>query len=113
MNTKNIEILTEDIKEYISIHLEITKLTIIEKTAIVTAGLMSGILIGCVGLLTVIFTSIGVALFLSGYNTSNYIGFALVAGFYLVLFVITLLFRNSLFITPFKTKIIRKLVSMY
>lgn len=113
IETKNIEILTEDMKEYIRINLEITKLSIVEKTAVVTAGLMSGILIGCVGLLTVIFTSIGVSLFLSGYSTSNYIGFAVVAGFYLILFLIAILFKNSLFINPFKNKIIQKLLSKY
>lgn len=108
---KNIEVLTEDLKEYIRINLEITKLSIVEKTAVVTAGLMSGIAIGCIGLLTLIFTSIGAALFLSGHSAANYAGFVIVAGVYMLLLLIAVLFKNLLFINPLKNTIIRKLLS--
>lgn len=108
---KNIELLTEDLKEYVSINMEITKLSIVEKTAVVAAGFMSSMLIGCIGLLTIIFTSICAALCLSGHSIAHYTGFALVAGFYLFLFLIVVLFRNLLFINPFRNKVIRKLLS--
>lgn len=107
---EKIELLTEDLKEYVKINLEIAKLSIVEKTAVVAAGWMSGIFIGCIGLLAVIFTSIWIALCLSGHVLESNIGFALVAGFYLFLFLIAVLFKTSLFINPFKTKIIRKLL---
>lgn len=108
---KNIELLTEDLKEYVSINMEITKLNIVEKTAVVAAGFMSSMLIGCIGLLAIIFASICAALCLSGHSVAHYTGFGLIAGFYMFLLLIVFLFKNSLFINPFKDRIIRKLLS--
>lgn len=111
IEVNKIELITDDLKEYIAINMEITKLNLVAKTAIVTASIFSGILVTSIAFLAIMFTSIGIALYLSGYNLEIYTGFGMIAGFYIVLFLLVLLFKDKLLINPFKDQIIRKLLS--
>ncbi len=111
INIKNIELITDDLKEYIAINMEITKLNIVAKTATVTASLMTSVVLAALAILAILFVSLGVALYLSGYKTVGFNGFAMIAGFYLILFVIVFLFKKIVLNNPFKDKIIRKLLS--
>jgi ABC-type phosphate transport system permease subunit len=103
-----IETLTNGFKAYLNTNCELIKLQATEKSASIGSVIISKILIGVVAVLFVLFISLGFGFYLSAYFGNNYIGFAIVAGFYFVLGLVLVIARKGLIERPIRDKIIRK-----
>lgn len=88
--------LLENLTGYVEARVKLLKLEVREEVAkIVTQGLLLAMLL-LIALLVVVFVSIGLALFINQYVSASYIGFACVAGFYLLVFILTYSFRKQI-----------------
>jgi phosphate/sulfate permease len=106
---KKAEKLAEDAKEYINTRIEILKLTIAEKSSAVLATIIAGVIAALIFSFFLLFISITVAVILSTWIGKPYIGFLIVAGFYLISGVIILKFREQIIRIPIMNSIIRQL----
>ena len=82
--------------DYLQNRLELTRITAYEKTAKVVALLFSVILLTFVLFFTVLFVSLFAGFYFSRLFNSMYYGFAVIAGFYLVSFIVLLNYRKAL-----------------
>ena len=82
--------------EYLQTKLELTRITVFEKIARVVALLFSMILLTILLFFSILFVSLVGGFYLSRLFNSTYYGFAVVAGFYVVLFIVLSIFRRSL-----------------
>jgi len=102
--------LTESLKQYVGTNIELIQLEIIEHFSVIGASLISIILVGIAGTLFVLFISIGAGFYLSYLLGNYYSGFAIIAGFYLLLFLIMIIGKKKLFEKPLRDKIIQKVI---
>ena len=102
--------LTQSIKQYIGTNIELIQLEVINRFSVIGASLISIILIGIIGILFVLFISIGAGFYLSYLLGNYYFGFAIIAGFYLLLFLILIIGKKKLFEKPLQDKIIQKTI---
>lgn len=77
------------IKEYISTKVELTRLTVIDKLTVLVSSMITGAVVVVAMLLTFLFASITLALFLGELLNTYAGGFGIVALIYLALAVIT------------------------
>jgi hypothetical protein len=84
------------LKEYISTKAELTRLTIIERLTVVTANLITDSFVLITGLLTFLFASLTLALYLGEVLDSYAAGFGIVALIYLSLALIVLFTKQKL-----------------
>lgn len=103
--------LTENLKSYIKTSLELIKLEVTERSSVILASLIGNLLVGVIGIFFVLFFSIGAGFFLSALLNNYYLGFAIIAGFYLLLALILILGKKKLVERPLRDKIIRMLLS--
>ena len=106
-----IEEITERLKSYFSTNYEIIKLKSIERFTVILADLISDFLVGLVVFLFVFFLSLWAGYYLSTRIGDNYSGFAIVAGFYLLVGFIMIVLRRKVVEKPLRNKIIRKIFS--
>ena len=106
-----IEELTQGLKRYINTNCELIKFEATERSSVIGSGVISGLLIGLVAMLFVLFISLGAGFYLSARFENLYSGFAVVAGFYFLLGIILVIGRKKLMERPLRDKIIRKIFS--
>lgn len=88
--------MVEIVKDYASKRLELLKLTATEKGVETAGTVTNGVLMAVFGIFFLILLNIGVA-FLIGEALDNYgYGFLIVAGFYLLLLVLVLVFGKKI-----------------
>jgi len=104
-----IEKLTDDIKEYVNIRYELMALKAGDKVSVIGSQAIAWFVIGFVALLFIVFISFALAYYLSSQTGIPYSGFFIVAGIYLLLGIISLLFKGKLIIKPLRNKIIEEL----
>ncbi len=89
--------LKENLTGYVEARVELLKLEVREDVAkVITRALVLGVIF-FLAFLFIIFFSLGMAHFLNRYFGENFIGFWIVAGFYLILFAVSLAFKKQLF----------------
>jgi hypothetical protein len=98
------------IEEYIQTRIELTKLTVVDKVSSILSNLIAGVIIGIVILLTCIFLSIAASLVISQYFGNSWAGFVIIAGFYLLISLFLLLFKQSLISDPLSNLFIRSML---
>jgi uncharacterized membrane protein YqjE len=81
---------------YVEARIELLKIEIREDVAKAIAGALIYIVVFFFATMFMIFLSIGLAQFLNQYFNASYIGFWLVAGFYLAGFLVFLIFRKNI-----------------
>ena len=106
-----IEELTESIKTYVSTSFELNKLEAAERSAVIGASVISGMVVAFVGFMFILFVSIGLSFYLSSLLGNSSAGFAIVGGFYFLLGFILFIGRKALMEIPIREGIIRKLFS--
>ena len=106
-----IEDLTDSFKQYISTNYELMKLEAAERVLVVSTGFISYLLVGLISFLCLFFTSIAAGFYFSNIMGDNFSGFAVVAGFYLLVSIILILFRKNIVETPISNKFIAKIFS--
>lgn len=82
--------------EYIEERIELTQLTAIEKTAVITGKLSIGALILALVLFTLFFLNIFLAILIGQFLNNMGYGFMIVTGFYLLLLFIVILLKSQL-----------------
>ncbi|MES2617153.1 MAG: phage holin family protein [Bacteroidota bacterium] len=104
------EEITESLKTYINNYYELIKLQATERASVIGSALISGFLIVMTVFLIILFCSLGAGFYLSQCFNNNYIGFVIVAGFYLILSLIIILNKKKMIDTPMRDRIIRKML---
>ncbi len=84
------------LKEYIATKVELTRLTLLEKVTVVTANLITDSFVLIMGLLTFLFASFTLALYLGERLGSYAAGFGIVALIYLSLALIMFFIKDKL-----------------
>jgi hypothetical protein len=84
------------LKEYIATRVELTRLTIIERMTVVTANLITDSFVLIMGLLTFLFASFTLALYLGEEFGSYALGFGIVALIYLSLALIMFFIKDKI-----------------
>ena len=98
------------IKEYSNSRIELLKLNLVEGCAKAIASLTSSLVLFVTFFAFFVFASFAVALFIGKMLGDYYLGFALMAGIYLLLFIITLLVRKKLIERPILNQMIKNLL---
>lgn len=105
---EKIEELSEGLKIYLNTNIKLVKQEFTAKYSVIISDLISYVLIGLAGLFFLLFLSLMAGFYLSELLDSTFLGFAIVAGFYLLISVILYLIRDKWLKKPIRDKIIRK-----
>lgn len=105
------EELAESLKGYLNLTLELNKLEAVERSSIIGPSLIVGFLLGIVGILFILFVSLGLGFYLSEKLNDSYSGFAIAAGFYFLLGLSLFLTRKKLVEKPLRDLIIQKILN--
>lgn len=105
---EKIEELTDGLKNYLNINIQLVKQETIAVTSAVVSDLLSYLLIGMVGIFFLLFASLMAGFYLSELLDDSFFGFGSVAVFYLILGIILFLIRKHSLSKPIRDKIIRK-----
>lgn len=106
-----LEEITESLKSYINTNYELIKHKAIERFTVILADLISDFLVGILVFLFVFFLSLWAGFYLSTRMGDNSSGFAIIAGFYLLVGLLMILLRQKVVEKPLRNKIIRKIFS--
>ena len=98
--------LKEELTTYVHLRLELFKVSSYEKIAKVTASLFSGLILIVLAFFVIVFASICAGFYFSALTSSNITGFGIIAGIYMLLLVIIIVFRKQLFEKMFVNKMI-------
>lgn len=93
---EKLEALTDSLKEYVDTNYELIKLEVIDHSSDLISGLISALIVGVMLVLFLLFGSFYAAYYLSDLIGINYIGFAIVGGFYLLVAIIFHLNKKNL-----------------
>jgi hypothetical protein len=95
------------IKQYINNRITLIKLQSIEKISTLAASIASGVILAVLGLFFLIFLSITLGFLFSNWLDSRTAGFGIVAGIYLLLIIIIVVFGKKIFGNLITKKIIQ------
>lgn len=104
---EKVEELTDQLKSYADTNIELVKLEFTERLAMAAPLGVSGLILGQLVILFVIFLSAGLSFYLSELLGHAYLGFVLVAGFYLLLALVYAGTRARYFEAPLRNKIVK------
>ncbi|WP_395043986.1 hypothetical protein [Flavobacterium sp.] len=104
----SIEKLLQKLEVYSKTSMELCKYNTIYKSANIISSLVVKSVLGIVFILFFLFLNIGLALLLGEYFGKFYYGFFFMAGFYVLLAFLFMLFQDSLIKNPISNYIIRK-----
>ena len=93
---EKLEALTESLKEYADTNYELIKLEVIDHSSDIIAGIISTFVVGIMLVLFLFFGSMYAAYYLSDLLGINYVGFAIVSGFYLFIGLLFYLSKKGL-----------------
>ena len=104
-----IDALFEKTKDYVETRADLFKLKAIKKTAEVGSSIVSNIVIVVVFSSFFIFLNIALGLWLGDLTGKNYLGFLIVAAFYLIVGIIIYSNREKIISSPIANSIIKKM----
>ena len=88
--------LVDNISGYVETRVKLLKIEIKEDVArVLSKGIVSGSMI-VIGLIFLFFISVGLAQFLNSYFENSFEGYLIVAGIYLLILIIFIIFRKSI-----------------
>jgi hypothetical protein len=105
---EKIESITDDLKLYFSTNVELVKLQALERSSSFGSRIIAFLIIGMTGMTGILFASIWAALELSARLEGMYLGFGIVAGFYLLIAIILLATRKSSLEVSIRDGIVKK-----
>jgi uncharacterized membrane protein YqjE len=97
----NLDKTYEAVLEYIELRLELLEIQIKERTVIILSSVAILMIIVSLGLFVLLFLSFGLAVLLNGVYDSTYLGYLTIGGFYLLLCIVIVAFRDKLIISNF------------
>lgn len=95
------------IEHYLKLRKQLLVLSAIEKTGNIFSGMLSMLILLFMGILTFIFISIALALYISHLYGAAYIGFAAVSVLYLLIVMLFYIKRDKWIKTPFMNEFVR------
>jgi hypothetical protein len=104
-----VEDLSENVKEYVNNKIELTKLTVAEKSSSVLSKLMAGIIVAIVFTFFLVFASVALSLMLGKWLGDTWLGFLVVAGIYLLIGLIVWFGREKIIRIPIMNTILHQL----
>lgn len=104
-----IEETVDSIKDYLNTRYELVTLRAADKLSRVTSNVLSYLPIIFLVVLTIVMASVGLSLYLNQVLQSDFSGFFVVGGVYLLTGLILVLIRKDSLAKPFRNKIIREL----
>lgn len=109
-NTKAIELLVECIAEYSKNGFELLKLKALDKTSETTSFVFVYFIVFVFVLLSLLFVSVGAAVWIGEILNKIYYGFFVIAAFYIVIWLILLLFMRKWLKKVICNKIIKQVL---
>jgi hypothetical protein len=107
LKLEKIEELIAGLKSYATTTIELVKLETAKHVSDILANLISRLIVGLVFILFAFFLSLGISFYLSELFGNSYLGFAIVAGAYLLLGIILVVGRKKLLIRLVCNKIVQ------
>lgn len=101
--------LKRNIEEYIEDKVDLIKLKASEKAGSVASGIIVGLVVARLVLFILIFLSFSAAFAISQATGKYYLGFLIVAGFYVLVAVVVILLREKLITMPLINSFLKKL----
>jgi hypothetical protein len=108
--TDNVSEISENVKAYIRLKIDLLKLTLTEKLSLIISALLISVILFLVFLFISMFISVAFIFWFRDHAGPLYVGALIVAGFYFLIGVIVFLMRNSLFIDPLVSQITKILL---
>ena len=105
---EKLEAITDSLKEYVDTNYELIKLEVVNHSSEVISGMITKLIVGFMLALFAFFGSLYAAYYLSDLFAIDYIGFAIVSGFYLILAIFIHLNKRSLIETKVCNNFIQK-----
>ena len=99
-NTKNFQLLFDEVKKYIELQREYIKLELIEKLTVVFSKLIIFILIFLLGIVVLFYLTMSLAYLLEPLVGGLTVSYLIVAGIVALLILLIYLYRKPLIITP-------------
>lgn len=96
----NIRELIREVKKYVELQKEYTKLELTEKLTIIFSALILGVVITMLGIVVLFYLSLSFAYFLAPHVGGLIASFSIIAGMILLLMLLIYLFRKQLIINP-------------
>lgn len=104
-----VEELADNLKEYVNTRIDAVKLGAAEKSSVVIANVVAGVIAGVVFLFFLGFASVSLAMFLGDSIGKEWAGFLIVAGIYLLAAIIVWAARARIIQIPVMNALIRQL----
>jgi len=109
LGNEKLEKISDELKEYVEVNYQLLKLQTVEKTANIGSDLLTSVYIGIIGFLTLFFTSMWLAIYISALYNHEYLGYVIISGFYSLFYILFSVFKRSLLFNPIRNRFIRKL----
>jgi hypothetical protein len=104
-----IEDLTSSLKEYVNIQYQAAVLKAAGKVSTIVSRILAALIIVLIMFLFVIFISVTAGFYLSALTGSRETGFLILAGIYLLVGLILMLFREKLIVNPIRNNLIKQI----
>lgn len=98
----------DKLKDYVNVRIELAKLSVIEKGSKLFATVITDSIIGILFVLTFVFASFGLCFYLSEVIGNTYVGFFIVAGFYLLIGLIVYAIKDNILEKRLANRVITK-----
>jgi hypothetical protein len=105
---ENTGTLKDNVRDYVDTQLDILKLQAISKGGTAASGAIVGIGLAFLGIFILMFLSFSAAYAISSATEKQFLGFLIVAGFYIVLAVLLVAFREKLITLPIINSLLAK-----
>jgi hypothetical protein len=101
--------LVGDIEEYIEDKVDLVKLKTASKTGTAISGAIVALVTARLGLFIIIFLSLSAAYAIGEATGKSYLGFLCVAGFYILLAVLLIVFKEKMITMPIINSLLKKM----
>lgn len=109
MEQDKIEELAINLKKYVNTRYELMELKASDKISVISSEAISMFGVGTIVFLFILFSSLGLAFYLSSIFKDLFSGFFIVAGLYCLFALVMALFRKRVIAKPIKDKIIKEI----
>jgi hypothetical protein len=103
--SESIAEMTEQVKTYVQLRIDLFKLSLTEKLATLTTTLLISIIFFIVFLFFTLFLSLAFIFWFREYAGAAWVGSLIVAGFYILIGIVVFLLRDKLFLNRIVTQI--------
>ena len=104
------KLLISKTEKFTKTSIDLLKLNMVEKTADIVSSVASGVTVILIVAMFTLFLNIGLGLWIGELLQSNYLGFLIVSGFYLIVAIVIYFYQDRLLKNPISDKTVMKLL---